>query len=48
MKRFNQALNFVNFSKPWKTNWSPNNAAEQIVGPERRLRVLHHHWSGGG
>jgi hypothetical protein len=21
-------------------------AVEQIVGPERRLRVLHHHWSG--
>jgi hypothetical protein len=20
--------------------------AEQIVGPERRLRALHHHWSG--
>ena len=21
---------------------------EQIVGPERRLRALHHHWSGEG
>ena len=23
-------------------------AVEQIVGPERRLRVSHHHWSGEG
>jgi hypothetical protein len=23
-------------------------AAEQIVGPERRLRVWHHHWPGEG
>jgi hypothetical protein len=21
-------------------------ATQQIVGPERRLRFLHHHWSG--
>jgi hypothetical protein len=29
-----------------KLTGKPNSDAEQIVGPERRLRTLHHHWSG--